>query len=93
MGNIELNHAHHLSPQQLKTLEERLTGRFFQHLNFLMIINYRLLTTETNLKALYISLFVHNLITKAICSECTDFCLQLHFSKKGKNKIEGEFEL
>ena len=26
MGNIELNHAHHLSPQQLKTLEERLTG-------------------------------------------------------------------
>ena len=44
------------------------------------IINYRFLTTKTNLKALYSSLFVHNLTSKAICSECEDFCLQ--FSKK-----------
>ena len=45
------------------------------------ILNYRFLTTETNLKACYI---FHNLISKAICSECTDFCLQLSFSEKGK---------
>ena len=38
------------------------------------------MTTKTNLKALYSSLFVHNLTSKAICSECEDFCLQ--FSKK-----------
>ena len=29
-------------------------------------------------------MFVHYLIIKAICSECTDFCLQLCFSEKGK---------
>ena len=50
------------------------------------IINYRFLTTETNLKAVYIfcCCFLHNLISKAICSDCTDFCLQLCFSEKGK---------
>ena len=50
------------------------------------IINYRFLTTEPNLKALYvcISLFVHNLISKAICSECGVFCEQLCFRKKEK---------
>ena len=33
---------------------------------------------ETNLKALYIfRCFLDNLISKAICSECTDFCLQI----------------
>ena len=29
-------------------------------------------------------MFVHNLISKAICSECTDFCLQLCFLEKEK---------
>ena len=51
------------------------------------MINYRFLTTETNLKAFYIfrCLFTfYNLISKAICSECTDFCLQLCFLEKGK---------
>ena len=42
------------------------------------------MTTETNLKALYI---FHNLISKAICSECTDFCLQLCFLEKGKTTL------
>ena len=57
------------------------------------IINYRFLTTETNLKALliYISLFVHNLISKAFCSECTCFCLQLCFSEKGKTTLTKPF--
>ena len=32
-------------------------------------------------------LFVHNLISKAICCECTDFCLQLCFSEKGKTTL------
>ena len=52
-------------------------------LYFFDVINCRFFTTETNLKALYIFilLFVHNLISKAICSECTDFCLQLCFSE------------
>ena len=52
-------------------------------------MNYRFLTTETSLKALYIYilLFVHNLISKAICRECTDFCLQLCFSEKGKTTV------
>ena len=46
--------------------------------NSLDIINYRFLTTETNLKALYIfRCFFYNLISKAICSDCTDFCLQI----------------
>ena len=54
------------------------------------------MTTETNLKALYISisLFVHNHISKAIAQpfkailcECTDFCLQLCFSEKGKTTL------
>ena len=44
-------------------------------------INYRFLTSETNLKALYILLFVHNLISKAICSNSTDFCLQIFVYK------------
>ena len=34
---------------------------------------------------IYISLFVHNLISKAIFSECKDFYLQLCFLEKGKN--------
>ena len=38
---------------------------------------------------IYIWLFVYDLINKAICSECTDFCLQLCFSeKRGKNPHE-----
>ena len=54
------------------------------------IMNYRFLTTETNSKALYILLFFYNLISKAICSDCTDFCLQIFvynciFRKKEKN--------
>ena len=55
------------------------------------IINYRFWTTETNLKALYIYfvIFLHNLISKAICSDCTGFCLQIFvyncvFRKKEK---------
>ena len=44
---------------------------------YLGMINHRFLTTETNLKALYILLLVYNLISKAICSDCTDFCLQI----------------
>ena len=60
------------------------------------ILNYRFLTTETNLKALYIiyiyiSLFVYNLISKAIFSDCTDFCLQLYFSEKGKTTLTKPF--
>ena len=39
------------------------------------ITNYRFLTTETNLKALY----TFCLISKAISSEFIDFCLQLFF--------------
>ena len=47
------------------------------------------MTTETNLKSfLYILLFVHNLISKAICSECEDFCLQLCFLEKGKEFLQ-----
>ena len=47
-------------------------------------MNYRFLTTETNLKALYIyiSLFVHNLISKAI------FVYNCVFRKKEKNTHE-----
>ena len=59
------------------------------------MINYRFLTTETNLKALYIfcCCFLHNLISKAICSDCTDFCLQIFvdncvFRKKEKKTHE-----
>ena len=39
------------------------------------MINYRFLTTETNLKALliYFFIFLHNLISKAVCCDCTDF--------------------
>ena len=41
---------------------------------------------------IYISLFVHNLVSKeAICSECTDFCLQLCFSEKGKTTLTKPF--
>ena len=47
------------------------------------MINYRFLTTETNLKAFYIfHCFFYNLISKAVCSKCTDFCLRLSFWKK-----------
>ena len=54
------------------------------------------MTTETNLKAIhiYISLFDHNLISKAICSDCTDFYLQIYclqllcFRKKEKKTYE-----
>ena len=48
------------------------------------IKNYRFLTPEANS-------FVHNLIVKAICSECTDFCLQLRFSVKGKTTLTKPF--
>ena len=53
------------------------------------IINYRFLTTETNLKALYIFCCFYNHISKAICSDCTDFWLQIFvyncvFRKKEK---------
>ena len=50
------------------------------------------MTTETNLKALYtyVSLYVHNLI-RFICSECTDFCLQLCFLEKGKTTLTKPF--
>ena len=47
--------------------------------------------TDTNLKALYILVvFLQNVISKAICSDCTDFCLQIFvyncvFRKKEKN--------
>ena len=34
---------------------------------------------------------VHNLISKAICSECTDLCLQLCFSEKEKTTITKPF--
>ena len=51
-------------------------------------MNYRFLTTETNSKALYIYihilLFVRNLVSKAICSECTDFVYNCVFQKKEK---------
>ena len=37
-------------------------------------INKRFLTTETNLKSsIHISLFVHDLISRATCSECQNF--------------------
>ena len=49
------------------------------------LINYRFLVTETNIK--YISLFIHNFISKAICTEYTDFCLQLCFSEKEKTTL------
>ena len=43
---------------------------------------------------IYISLFVHNLISKAICiSECMDFCLQLCFSEKRKNNTHKTFHI
>ena len=38
------------------------------------IINYRFLTTETNLKVFFL---FYNLISKAIFSNCTDFYLQI----------------
>ena len=41
-------------------------------------MNYRFLTTVV----------FFNLISKAICSDCIDFCLQLCFSEKGKNTHE-----
>ena len=44
---------------------------------FSNIVNYRFLTTETNSKALYILRFLYNLISKSICNECADFCLQI----------------
>ena len=51
------------------------------------IKNHRFLTTETNSKALHIFFcFLHNLISKAFCSDFTNFCLQLHFLEKGKKK-------
>ena len=40
---------------------------------------------------IYISLFFHNLISKAIFSECTDFCLQLCYSEKGKATLSKPF--
>ena len=53
-------------------------------------MNDRFLTSETNSKALYvyISLFFYDLISKAICSDCTDFCLRLRFSEKGKKNSQ-----
>ena len=60
---------------------------------YIYVIDYRQLKTETNLKALYIYilLFVHSLISKAICSEITDFCLQLCFLEKGKTTLTKPF--
>ena len=49
------------------------------------IKNYRFLTPEANS-------FVHNLIVKAICSECTDFCLQLYYLEKGKATLTKPFK-
>ena len=42
---------------------------------------------------MYISLFVHKLISKAICSECEDFCLQLCFFGKRKNITHQTFHI
>ena len=59
-------------------------------------MNDRFLTSETNSKALYvyISLFFYDLISKAICSDCTDLCLQTFvykcvFQKKEKKTSQG----
>ena len=69
------------------TLHEKMSWCFFTG-----IINYRFLTTETNLNTLYIfRCCFYNLISKAICSECTDFCLQLYFSEKGKTTLTKPF--
>ena len=54
------------------------------------IINYRSLILENWNKFksfIYISLLSYNLISKAICSECADFCFQLSFSEKGKTTL------
>ena len=32
-------------------------------------------------------MFIHNFISKAICTEYTDFCLQLCFSEKGETTL------
>ena len=38
-------------------------------------------------------MFVYNLISKAICSNCTDFCLQLCFFEKEKNNTHKTFHI
>ena len=59
------------------------------------IINYRFLTTETNLKALYIFPIFYNLISKTICSDCADFCIQIYVYNcvfgKSKNNTHKTF--
>ena len=53
-------------------------------------MNYRFLTTETNLKKLlYISLFVYNLIS----SECTDFFFTIVFFEKRENNTHQTFHI
>ena len=41
------------------------------------IIDFRFLTTETNLKAYIYFVVFHNLISKAICCDYTDFGLEI----------------
>jgi hypothetical protein len=50
----------------------------------------KFLTTETNSKPLYTyhCFFTISSAGKAICSDCTDFCLQLCFSEKGKATLK-----
>ena len=48
------------------------------------IINFRFLTTETNIKASYIFCCLFTTSSVLLCSECTDFCWQMCFSEKGK---------
>ena len=51
------------------------------------------MTTEILKLYIYISLFFYNLISKAICSDCTDFCLQIVFFGKRKKKTYKTFHI
>ena len=56
------------------------------------VINFRFLTTETNLKAYIYFVAFHNLISKAFFSDCADFCSQIFvcnyvFWKKEKKNL------
>ena len=58
--------------------------------NLFCIINYRFLTTGTNLKALYIYfVLVHNFISKAICR----FLFKIVFFGKRKNNTHKNFHI
>ena len=60
----------------------------------------KLLTSKTTKASINEKIFMINktqwgefqcFISKAICSECTDFCLQLCFSEKGKATLTKPF--